>query len=113
MTGSNGMNDGTRFLASLEALIRERLATNPEGSYVASLVAAGDKRLAQKLGEEAVELVIAVAAGDRSEQLDEAADLLFHLLVLLNAHGIRLEDVTKVLEQRHAQGARQERQEPA
>jgi phosphoribosyl-ATP pyrophosphohydrolase len=74
---------------------------SPE-SYVASLVSAGDKRLAQKLGEEAVELVLAAAAGDRTEQLEEAADLLFHLLVLLNAKGIRLEQVVALLERRHA-----------
>jgi len=74
---------------------------SPE-SYVASLVSAGDKRLAQKLGEEAVELALAVAAGDRAEQLEEAADLLVHLLVLLNAKGIRLEQVAALLEERHA-----------
>jgi len=77
------------------------LKKSPE-SYVASLVLAGDKRLAQKLGEEAVELALAAAAGDRPEQLEEAADLLFHLLVLLNAKGIRLEEVAGLLERRHA-----------
>ena len=69
----------------LDELIRERMVTRPENSYVASLTASGDKRLAQKLGEEAVELAIAVTAGDRDEQLEEAADLLFHMLVALNA----------------------------
>ena len=101
-TNSDGKTDGIRFLASLDELIRERMATRPENSYVASLVASGDKRLAQKLGEEAVELAIAVTAGDRDEQLEEAADLLFHMLVALNAKGIRLEQVTTVLERRHA-----------
>jgi phosphoribosyl-ATP pyrophosphohydrolase/phosphoribosyl-AMP cyclohydrolase len=93
---------GIHFLEDLDELVRQRMVTKPPDSYVASLVSAGDKRLAQKLGEEAVELALAVAAGDRAEQLEEAADLLFHLLVLLNAKGIRLERVVALLEQRHA-----------
>jgi phosphoribosyl-ATP pyrophosphohydrolase/phosphoribosyl-AMP cyclohydrolase len=97
-----GPADGIRFLTELDHLIRQRIVQKSPGSYVASLVSAGDKRLAQKLGEEAVELALAVAAGDRAEQLEEAADLLFHLLVLLNAKGIRLEQVVALLEQRHA-----------
>jgi phosphoribosyl-ATP pyrophosphohydrolase len=95
-------DDGIRFLSYLDELIRERMVQKPANSYVASLASAGDKRLAQKLGEEAVELALAVAAGERTEQLEEAADLLFHLLVLLNAKGIRLEHVAALLEQRHA-----------
>ena len=95
-------HDGARFLENLDELIRERITGKRDKSYVASLAAAGDKRLAQKVGEEAVELAIAVTAGDRDEQVGEAADLLFHMLVLLNAKGIRLEDVTAVLAQRHA-----------
>jgi phosphoribosyl-ATP pyrophosphohydrolase len=97
-----GPADSIRFLTELDHLIRQRIVQKSPGSYVASLVSAGDKRLAQKLGEEAVELALAVAAGDRAEQLEEAADLLFHLLVLLNAKGIRLEQVVALLEQRHA-----------
>lgn len=93
---------GIAFLEELEEVIRQRMVVKSPESYVASLVMAGDKRLAQKLGEEAVELALAVAAGDRPEQLEEAADLLFHLLVLLNARGIRLEEVAEVLEQRHS-----------
>jgi phosphoribosyl-ATP pyrophosphohydrolase len=93
---------GIHFLEDLDELVRRRMVTKPPDSYVASLVSAGDKRLAQKLGEEAVELALAVAAGDRAEQLEEAADVLFHLLVLLNAKGIRLEQVVALLEQRHA-----------
>jgi phosphoribosyl-ATP pyrophosphohydrolase len=94
--------DGIHFLTELDSLIRQRIVQKSPNSYVASLVSAGDKRLAQKLGEEAVELALAVAAGDRAEQLEEAADLLFHLLVLLNAKGIRLDQVVTLLEQRHA-----------
>jgi phosphoribosyl-ATP pyrophosphohydrolase/phosphoribosyl-AMP cyclohydrolase len=94
---------GIDFLEDLGEVIRQRMVMKSPESYVASLVLAGDKRLAQKLGEEAVELALAVAAGDRPEQLEEAADLLFHLLVLLNAKGIRLEEVAALLEQRHRQ----------
>lgn len=89
------------FLTILEDVIRRRLEARSPDSYVASLAAGGDRRLAQKVGEEAVELVIAVTAGDRQEQIDEAADLLFHLLVLLNVKGIRLEDILATLERRH------------
>jgi phosphoribosyl-ATP pyrophosphohydrolase/phosphoribosyl-AMP cyclohydrolase len=71
-----------------------------DGSYVSGLIRGGNRRLAQKVGEEAVELALAAAAGDRDEQVEEAADLLFHLLVLLNCNGIRLADVVQVLEQR-------------
>jgi phosphoribosyl-ATP pyrophosphohydrolase len=100
-TANHSSAEGTRFLADLDELIRQRIREPVAGSYVASLVDAGDKRLAQKIGEEAVELAIAVTAGDRTEQAEEAADLLFHLLVLLNAKGIPLADVTALLEQRH------------
>ena len=93
---------GIHFLEDLDELIRQRMAEKSPESYVASLVSAGDKRLAQKLGEEAVELALAVVAGDRAEQLEEAADLLVHLLVLLNAKGIRLEQVAALLGERHA-----------
>jgi phosphoribosyl-ATP pyrophosphohydrolase/phosphoribosyl-AMP cyclohydrolase len=99
---TGGSQLGIAFLADLDETIRQRMVQRAPGSYVASLVSAGDKRMAQKLGEEAVELVLAVAAGDRAEQLEEAADLLFHLLVLLNAKGIRLDQVAALLAQRHA-----------
>jgi phosphoribosyl-ATP pyrophosphohydrolase/phosphoribosyl-AMP cyclohydrolase len=104
-TDAGNSTEGIRFLADLDELIRQRISRRSPGSYVASLVAAGDKRLAQKIGEEAVELAIAVTAGDRAEQSEEAADLLFHLLVLLNAKGITLADIASVLEQRHSSRA--------
>jgi phosphoribosyl-ATP pyrophosphohydrolase len=94
--------DTAEFLTVLQDVIAERIRASSPESYVASLVAGGDKRLAQKLGEEAVELAIAVVAGDMEEQCEEAADLLFHLLVLLNAKGIQLADVEAVLKRRHA-----------
>ena len=91
------------FLAALETLIDERLARpDPAGSYVATLAARGERRIAQKLGEEAVELALAAAGGERREQIEEAADLLFHLLVLLRAAGIPLAEVVAELEARHA-----------
>ena len=89
------------FLTVLEDTIRQRIQEPSPHSYVAALVSAGDKRLAQKLGEEAVELALAAVAGDKTEQLEEAADLLFHLLVLLNAKGMSLAEITAKLEQRH------------
>lgn len=95
------MNESLEFLARLEAVVRARLADRPGDSYTASLAAEGTRRVAQKVGEEAVELVLAAAAGDRQEQLDEAADLLYHLIVLLNLREISLADVVEVLERRH------------
>ena len=89
------------FLATLESIIRLRLEEEPKGSYTAELVAQGDKRVAQKVGEEAIELALASAAGDRDEQLSEAADLIYHLLVLLVSKEISLGEVAGHLERRH------------
>jgi phosphoribosyl-ATP pyrophosphohydrolase/phosphoribosyl-AMP cyclohydrolase len=98
------MNNGNiEFLIELEVVIRQRIAAPTEDSYTARLVASGDRRVAQKLGEEAVELALATASGNREEQLDEAADLLYHLLVLLNSKSIRLADVSARLSERHLQ----------
>ena len=89
------------FLQTLESTITDRLH-NPSGeSYTASLAALGIKRVAQKVGEEAVELAIASVDGNRDEVLNEAADLVYHLLVLLNVQDIRLSDVVENLEARH------------
>jgi phosphoribosyl-ATP pyrophosphohydrolase len=98
------MNNGNiEFLIELEEVIRQRIAAPTEDSYTARLVASGDRRVAQKLGEEAVELALATASGNREEQLDEAADLLYHLLVLLTSKSIRLADVSARLSERHLQ----------
>ena len=94
------MND-IEFLQTLERVIQSRFEDSPEGSYTASLVAAGTKRMAQKVGEEAVELALAAVAGDREETVNEAADLVYHLLVLLNSAGIQLADIAARLEARH------------
>jgi phosphoribosyl-ATP pyrophosphohydrolase len=87
-------------LARLEATIAQRLTAAPEHSYVARLHAMGLKTIAQKLGEEATEAVIAALAGDEAELVGEAADVLFHLLVLLAAKGVRLEQVFAELDRR-------------
>ncbi|MBR0553623.1 phosphoribosyl-ATP diphosphatase [Stakelama marina] len=90
----------TDTLTALEAVIRERLSADPDSSYVARLHAKGRKKIAQKLGEEAVETVIAAMAGDRGELTSEAADLVFHLLVLLAEAGLSLDDVRAELDRR-------------
>jgi len=90
------------FLATLEGIIQERLQNPAEGSYTASLASAGRKRIAQKVGEEAIELALASTVGDRTETIDEAADLLYHMLVLLNHQDITLKDVVAALEARHS-----------
>jgi len=89
------------FVAALERVVAQREAERPAGSYTTKLFDAGTKRIAQKVGEEGLEAALAAAVGDRAELVEEAADLLYHLLVLLRASGVSLEDVTKTLENRH------------
>lgn len=90
------------FLTALEDIVGERMGRKEtNGSYVATLVAQGDRRVAQKVGEEAVEMLLAAVSGTKAEQIDECADLLFHLIVLLQVKGIALEEVVMALEQRH------------
>ena len=88
------------FLTRLEATLRERRGGDPKASYVAKLHAKGIAKIAQKLGEEAVETVIAAVSEDDAALTGEAADLLFHLLVLLDARGLNLGDVIVELERR-------------
>lgn len=90
-----------QFLATLEDVIDDRLARPSTDSYTASLAAMGPRRVAQKVGEEAVELALASVDGTRDELLGEAADLVYHLLVLLKTHDVRLADVAGLLESRH------------
>lgn len=87
-------------LTRLQKVIAERRDAAPDASYVARLNAGGVPKMAQKLGEEATEAVIAALSGSREELVGEAADVLFHLLVLLGAKGIPLEDVLAELERR-------------
>ena len=90
------------FLYDLEQVIKAREGADPASSYTASLFAKGVKRIAQKVGEEGVESALAAMAGDKEELANEAADLLFHLLVLLRSQQLELNDVIKVLQQRHS-----------
>ncbi|MBT8061332.1 MAG: bifunctional phosphoribosyl-AMP cyclohydrolase/phosphoribosyl-ATP diphosphatase HisIE [Xanthomonadales bacterium] len=91
-----------QFLAELEHIIAQRDQDRPPGSYTTDLFESGVKRMAQKVGEEAVETALAAAAGDKKELLDESADLIYHLLVLLRSQGCSLEQLTEVLNARHA-----------
>lgn len=89
------------FLGSLERLIARRDTERPQGSYTTRLFEAGIKRISQKVGEEGVETALAATSGDREELVNESADLVYHLLVLLRASGLDLARVTEVLRSRH------------
>lgn len=91
-----------RFIAELESIVRSRLDEGSESSYTARLAADGAKRIAQKVGEEGVELALAAVGGSQQETIDEAADLVYHVIVLLAEKGLSLEDVARRLETRHA-----------
>lgn len=99
--GQSRTAPGLSFLAELERVIAQRYEDRPEGSYTTKLFDAGVKRIAQKVGEEGVETALAAATGDTEELSNEAADLLYHLLVLIRECGITLEDITRTLESRH------------
>lgn len=90
------------FLAELDALVAQRHAERPAGSYTTRLFDGGIRRIAQKVGEEGVETALAAVAQDDAELLGEAADLVFHLTVALRARGLGLVDVVRVLADRHA-----------
>ena len=89
------------FLRSLEVLIQSRRHANPETSYTAQLFARGTKRIAQKVGEEGVETALAATVKDKDELKNEAADLVYHLLVLLADADLELADVIDTLRARH------------
>ena len=91
------------FISALEALIADRKKNPSEKSYVTSLFAKGINKIAQKVGEEAVETVIEAKDSNDDLFLNEGADLLFHWLILLQAKGYSLQDVVEILEQRHRQ----------
>jgi phosphoribosyl-ATP pyrophosphohydrolase/phosphoribosyl-AMP cyclohydrolase len=90
------------FLASLDALVAQRQADRPAGSYTTQLFGAGVRRIAQKVGEEGVETALAAVAQDDAALLGESADLLYHLIVLLRSRGLSLRDAVEVLRERHA-----------
>ena len=99
--GKDNKPSSTAFLANLEAVIEERKSASPDSSYVASLFAKGINKIAQKVGEEAVEMVIEAKDNNEKLFLDESADLLFHYLILLQSKGYKLADVVNILEKRH------------
>lgn len=90
------------FLGELSAIVDKRAEADPEESYTARLLAKGINKIAQKVGEEGVETAIAGVSEDNAALTGEAADLIFHLIVLLKARGLSLADVTEELKRRHA-----------
>jgi phosphoribosyl-ATP pyrophosphohydrolase/phosphoribosyl-AMP cyclohydrolase len=97
----NEKNEGREFLSKLGRIIQDRKNRPEENSYISGLFKKGINKIAQKLGEEAFELVIEAKDRNDSLFLNEAADLLFHYLILLEAKGHNLKDVTDVLQVRH------------
>lgn len=95
-------NHSENFLEYLEHIIGLRKQVSPEQSYVSKLFTKGINKIAQKVGEEAVELVIEAKDNNEELFLNEAADLLFHYLLLLNAKGYKLQSVIQILQQRHS-----------
>ncbi len=98
---NEGNTSKTAFIDQLRAIIKDRKANPSTGSYTSSLFLKGINKLAQKVGEEAVELVIEAKDDNKDLFLGEAADLLFHYLVLLEAKNYSLDEVVEVLKQRH------------
>ncbi len=90
------------FLHTLETIIRERQANPWPGSYTAKLLAQGPDEIMKKVGEEAIEVILAAKGQGRERLVAEMADLLYHILVLLAACGLTLADVEAELERRHA-----------
>jgi phosphoribosyl-AMP cyclohydrolase / phosphoribosyl-ATP pyrophosphohydrolase len=95
-----GEDPGGHVLSRLATTISRRAAERPAGSYTAELLAGGVKKASQKLGEEAVEVVVAANSEDNERLASEAADLLYHLLVLLHVRGLAFDDVLRELESR-------------
>ncbi len=100
------------FLATLETVIAERIATRPEGSYTAKLLGEGIRRIAQKVGEEGLELALAAVAQSDEEVNEEAADLLYHAMLLLQCKGLSLGGVIATLEARHKKSRAQKNPQP-
>lgn len=89
------------FLAELESIIAERQADPKDTSYTTSLFASGIKHIGRKVGEEAVELIMEIHSEEEEPFIDEAADLLYHLMVLLRSKGYSLEDISERLRERN------------
>lgn len=90
------------FLTELEAVIAERIAQRPEGSYTARLYSEGVNRMAQKVGEEALEVALAAVSEGEAKLVAESADLIYHLALLLKSRGLSLERIAAELRARHA-----------
>jgi phosphoribosyl-ATP pyrophosphohydrolase/phosphoribosyl-AMP cyclohydrolase len=99
----NEVNSSNDFLLKLETIINDRKNSPADTSYTSALFAKGINKIAQKVGEEAVELVIEAKDNDDHLFKNEAADLLFHYLILLQAKGFTLSDITKILQMRNSQ----------
>ena len=93
------------FLMELERVIEQRSTVRPEGSYTARLLAEGPRRIAQKVGEEGLELALAAAAGGDAEVIAETSDLLYHVLLMLRSRGLSLAQVIAELRTRHTSGS--------
>ena len=93
--------EGVSFLTRLEAVIAQRIRDRPDGSYTARLWSEGPTRIAQKVGEEGVEVALAAVTQADDRLVSESADLLFHLALLLKSRNLSLTDAVKELEQRH------------
>ncbi len=89
------------WLHQLEQLLAERKSADPDSSYTASLYARGTKRISQKVGEEGVEVALAATSGDKAELVCESADLIYHLMVLLQEQGMSMSTVIDKLRERH------------
>ena len=98
----NEVNHSADFLTYLEEIIDLRKRSDDETSYVRKLFGKGQEKIAQKVGEEAVELVIESMRNEPELFVNEAADLLFHYLILLNSKGYKLQDISDILKQRHS-----------
>ncbi len=94
-------NNDIQFLSYLQDFIDKRKAEMPQGSYTTSLFESGTRKIAQKVGEEAIETIIGAMADDDENFIYEAGDLLYHLIVLLTHKGFRIEDIVAELKKRH------------
>jgi len=99
---TNESSTNIAFLTELEAVIRQRRTSTADKSYTKTLFNRGTPYIAQKVGEEAVELAIAAVQGDNARTISEAADLMYHLLVLLEANDLSLADLSAELAARHS-----------
>ena len=99
--GEENVSNPLLFLSELQSFIDQRKQEMPEGSYTTSLFTKGVNKIAQKVGEEALETVIEATNGTAEHLVYEASDLLYHLIVLLTEKGLRIEDVAEELHRRH------------